>query len=80
MPFFGFGQFSSVMTGVYAAQDILGIGNYEKLSQKMRHAYENSLVLSRTMEKLDNAKLDFIVQNFSSSLFPFIKRLPTLLI
>ncbi len=62
MPALGFGQFPSVLTGVYAAQDILGMGNYEKLSEKLRHAYEKSLVLRRAMEKLDNAKLDLIVQ------------------
>jgi len=68
MPAFGFGQFTSVLTGVYAAQDILGMGDYEALTKKLRHAYENSLVLRRAMEKLDNNKLDLIVQGLDSEL------------
>lgn len=68
MPSFGFGQFVSVLTGVYAALDILGIGNYEELSEELRHSYENSLVLRRGMEMLDNAKLDLLVQGLNNKL------------
>lgn len=68
MPALGFGQFTSILTGVYAAQDILGMGDYDKLTQEIRHAYNNSLVLRRSLEKLDNAKLDLIVQNLNYKL------------
>jgi flavin-dependent dehydrogenase len=62
MPALGFGQFESVLTGVYAAYDILGKGEYEILSKGLRKSYENSLVIRRAMEGLDNHKLDILVQ------------------
>lgn len=62
MPALGFGQFEAVLTGVYAAQDILGLGEYEKLSTGLRQSYENSLVIRRAMEGLDNHNLDVLVQ------------------
>ncbi|MBS4539172.1 NAD(P)/FAD-dependent oxidoreductase [Clostridium sp. D2Q-11] len=63
MPFLGFGQFTSILTGVYAAYDILGIGNYEKLVKDLEKSYKNSLVLRRGLEKLDNKKLDTLVNS-----------------
>ncbi|QOR67917.1 NAD(P)/FAD-dependent oxidoreductase [Cytobacillus suaedae] len=62
MPFLGFGQFPSIVSGVFAAYDICGIGKYEKLMKTHRQSYENSLVLRRAMEQLSNDGLDRIVQ------------------
>lgn len=61
MPFLGFGQFSAIVTGVYAAYDILGKGSYEKLVKDLSKSYNNSLILRRNIEKLDNDKLDKVV-------------------
>lgn len=62
MPFMGFGQYPALLTGVYAAYDLCGLGNYEELTAPFRQSYENSLVLRRVMEQLDNADLDRIVR------------------
>lgn len=68
MPLFGFGQVSAILTGVYAAMDICGKGNYEELTRNLRSSYENSLVLRRSVEQLDNHKLDIIVKALGSKL------------
>lgn len=62
MPFLGFGQYSALLTGVYAAYDLCGLGKYEELTAPLRQSYEDSLVLRRVMEQLDNADLDRIVR------------------
>ncbi|BCG61612.1 NAD(P)/FAD-dependent oxidoreductase [Paenibacillus sp. URB8-2] len=61
MPFMGFGQYTSLLTGVYAAYDLCGQGSYEELTQPLRQSYENSLVLRRAMEQLKNNDLDRII-------------------
>lgn len=61
MPGFGFGQFESIMTGIYAAQDLCGLGNYSDLTKPFRSSYQHSLVLRRTMELLNNSQLDNLV-------------------
>ncbi len=61
MPAFGFGQFASILTGIYAAQDILGEGQYEQLVKPLQESYKNSLILRRNFERLDNKGMDKIV-------------------
>lgn len=68
MPFMGFGQHASMMTGIYAAQDLCGLGHYEDLTKPIRQSYENSIVLRRAMERLSNESLDTIIQHLDSSL------------
>lgn len=53
-PAFGFGQFASILTGIYAAIDICGEGNYEKLVKRIYTNYENSLVLRKTINHCDD--------------------------
>ncbi|MEX2415478.1 MAG: NAD(P)/FAD-dependent oxidoreductase [Paenibacillaceae bacterium] len=65
MPFVGFGQYVALLTGVYAAYDLCGLGNYEELTKPLRQSYENSLVLRRTMEQLNNDDLDRIIHLLS---------------
>lgn len=62
MPFMGFGQYTALLSGVYAAYDLLGLGNYEELMKPLRQSYENSLVLRRAMEQLTNDGIDRIVR------------------
>ncbi len=62
MPFLGFGQVASLLTGIYAAHDICGLGDYTELTSKLVSSYHESLTLRRTLEKLDNAKLDILVK------------------
>lgn len=61
MPAFGFGQLPSMLTGIYAAHDLCGKGNYEELVKPLRKSYHNSLVIRQAMEQLDNPKLDTLV-------------------
>ncbi|MBE0466220.1 MAG: NAD(P)/FAD-dependent oxidoreductase, partial [Candidatus Desulforudis sp.] len=68
MPFMGFGQFPAILTGVYAAHDLLGLGSYEKLTRPLRRSYQNSLALRRAHEQLDNPKLDLLVRSLNGYL------------
>ncbi|GFR35455.1 NAD(P)/FAD-dependent oxidoreductase [Thermobrachium celere] len=67
-PGLGFGQFASILTGVYCAYDILGIEKYEKLVKPLFENYNNSLVLRRYLENLTDDKLDAIVKNLDNKL------------
>jgi flavin-dependent dehydrogenase len=62
MPFMGFGQYESILSGVHAAYDLCGLGNYQELMEPLRQSYEDALVLRRTMERLSNEGLDRIVR------------------
>ncbi len=61
MPFLGFGQFSSLLTGIYAANDICGEGQYEKLIKPIRKSYNHSLTLRKAIERTENPTMDKIV-------------------
>jgi flavin-dependent dehydrogenase len=81
MPFLGFGQFSSLLTGIYAAYDLCGLGKYEELTKPIKKKYKNSLILREVFEKLDNHSLDAIVSlldGFSGEWFLKTKHLPSL--
>lgn len=62
MPFMGFGQYAALVSGVYAAYDLLGLGKYEELMKPLRKSYEHSLVLRRAVEQLSNDGLDRLVR------------------
>lgn len=62
MPFLGFGQFPALLTGIYAAHDLSGKGKYDEMTGHLRQSYQNSLVVRRALEKLDNRKLDTLVK------------------
>jgi hypothetical protein len=68
MPFLGFGQWIALLTGIYAAQDLCGMENYEELTKPLQKSYESSLILRRAMEKADNAKLDIMIKALSGKL------------
>ena len=65
MPFLGFGQFPSLLTGIYAAHDLCGLGNYEDLTKPLRQVYHNSLAFRRAMEQLDNHQLNTVVKSLN---------------
>jgi flavin-dependent dehydrogenase len=67
-PAFGFGQFTSILTGIYAAQDICGLDSYEKLTKSLYQNYDCSLILRRFTEKLSDSTLDFFVNNLDNAL------------
>ncbi len=62
MPAAGFGQFSSILTGIYAARDICGFGKYEELTAGIRRSYGHSLALRRLIEVLDDDGIDKVIQ------------------
>ncbi|GGD02149.1 FAD-dependent dehydrogenase [Thalassobacillus devorans] len=62
-PFLGFGQFTSILTGIYAAQDLCGISNYEEDVQILYKNYHDSLSLRRKLESLNNDQLDLITKS-----------------
>lgn len=72
MPAFGFGQFASILTGIYAGLDLCGSGNYEELVKPLIDSYHNSLVLRHAMEELDNHKLDILVDHANNRLSNYI--------
>ncbi|MFN7249349.1 MAG: FAD-dependent oxidoreductase [Anaerobacillus sp.] len=63
MPFLGYGQFESILTGVYAAYDLCGFGSYEEYTNTFRRSYDHSLTLRRGMEKINNSTFDFTVKH-----------------
>lgn len=75
-PGLGFGQFTSILTGVYSAYDICGLGNYEELVKPLFTNYKNSLVLRRFLEELQDKELDLITKNLNISLIKnFVSKL-----
>lgn len=68
MPFLGFGQFTSIVTGTYAGWDMAGQGDYEALTRPLRKAFHNSLIIRRAMERIGNDELDAIVRWLASPL------------
>ena len=67
-PAFGFGQLESMLTGIYAAQDIVGEGDYEMLVEPLAQGYQDSLTLRRAFEKLDNKQMDRITKSINNKL------------
>lgn len=67
-PGLGFGQFSSILTGVYCAYEILGIGEYRKLVTPLFKNYYNSLVLRRFLENLTDTEIDSMVKKIDGKL------------
>lgn len=71
-PGLGFGQFTSILTGIYAAYDLCGLGKYEDLVKPLFENYDNSLDLRRFLETLDDDKLDLLIKNLDNRLFDSI--------
>ena len=62
MPFLGFGQFTSILTGIEAAEELLGKISFKDSAGHHFKSFEESLVLRRAMEKLDNKGFDTFVK------------------
>lgn len=68
MPAFGFGQIGAILSGIYAAEDLCGIGNYKERLRYLRQSYKYSLAIRRALEQLDNQKLDTLVRMVQSDI------------
>lgn len=74
-PGLGFGQFTSILTGVYAALDICGAGRYEELVKPLFENYDHSLALRRFLEGLNDDTFDRAVKGCNFKLIDsFISR------
>ncbi|MFD1019367.1 FAD-dependent oxidoreductase [Thalassobacillus hwangdonensis] len=61
-PFLGFGEFTSILSGIYAALDICGEGDYVELTKPIMQKYHDSLTLRRSFEKLSNNQIDLVTK------------------
>ncbi|MGR9050590.1 NAD(P)-binding protein [Halobacillus faecis] len=73
-PFLGFGQTGSILSGIYAALDICGQGDYEKLCKPLLKDYDQSLVLRRGIERLSNHQLDLVTKSLHN---PVVRKIIT---
>ncbi|UOQ44204.1 NAD(P)-binding protein [Halobacillus salinarum] len=62
-PFLGFGQTSSILSGIYAALDICRKGDYEKLSKQLLKDYHYSLTLRNALEHLNDHQFDLVTKS-----------------
>ena len=67
-PGLGFGQYASILTGIYSAYDICKIGTYEELVKPLFENYNHSLVFRRFLESLSDEKIDFQVKNLDNKI------------
>ena len=67
-PAFGFGQYTSILTGIYSAYDICGLGAYEELVKPLFENYNHSLQLRRFLENLTDDEIDFQVKNLDNKI------------
>ncbi|ARI79017.1 NAD(P)/FAD-dependent oxidoreductase [Halobacillus mangrovi] len=67
-PFIGFGQFTALLTGIYAAEDICGLESYEKQTKSIYQKYHDSLTLRRLIEHSSNEQLDRVVKSLHNEL------------
>ncbi len=61
LPFLGFGQIPSILSGIYAAESIITGKDYNKLTSWFNKRYENSLTLRKYANNLDNEGFDRLV-------------------
>ncbi|WP_218971032.1 NAD(P)/FAD-dependent oxidoreductase [Alkalihalobacterium bogoriense] len=65
-PFMGFGQLFAFLTGIYAAEAILGQGSYEAKTKSLIRNYKDSLTLRRLLESCDNQKFNLLVKSLNT--------------
>jgi flavin-dependent dehydrogenase len=67
-PGLGFGQYTSILSGIYAGLDICKQGDYRELTKPLFENYNHSLSLRRFLENLTDDKLDSVVKNLDSEI------------
>lgn len=67
-PFLFFGQFTAILSGIYAALDICGQGDFRRSYRTLIRDHQNSLVLRRAWEQFDNQMFNQLVKFFGSGL------------
>lgn len=68
MPFLGFGQFTSMVSGFEAANAIIkqDLKLYIKAVEPLKKSYQDSLKMRRIFSKMDNKQYDLLVKLFKS--------------
>lgn len=66
MPFLGFGQFTSIESGILVAQAINRNQNYNKLTKNFQQDYYTSLKLRKLLAKLSNPQYDKLVKGLNN--------------
>ncbi len=61
LPFMGFGQIPSILSGIHAAESIITGKDYNKLSSWFDKHYENSLILRKYVDNMDNNGFDKLI-------------------
>jgi flavin-dependent dehydrogenase len=72
LPFMGFGQIPSILSGVYAAESIINGRDYNKMTAWFDKHYNDELTLRKYVNGMDNIEFDKLVSFFSK---PIINRL-----
>ncbi|MBU3113957.1 FAD-dependent oxidoreductase [Clostridium lacusfryxellense] len=67
-PAFGFGQYTSILTGIYSAYDICGLGTYDELAKPLFENYNHSLQFRRFLENLTDDQIDFQVKSLDNKI------------
>lgn len=67
-PALGFGQFTSILTGIYAAEDMIGLKKYEEQTKVLIENYNNSLLIRKALESLSDNQLDFMIKNLDNKI------------
>lgn len=62
MPFLGFGQFSSIESGILVSQAITEGKDYNQLTDKLKKDYKVSLKLRKLFAKMSNNQYDKLVK------------------
>lgn len=67
MPFLGFGQFTSIESGILVAKALVKNKNYNKLTKNLRKDYKTSYKLRKIMAKMNNSQLDKLVKTLNNN-------------
>ena len=67
-PGLGFGQYASILTGIYAAHDICGLGNYNELTKPLFENYNHSIVFRRFLENLTDDEIDIQIKSLDNNI------------
>jgi len=67
-PGLGFGQYASILSGVFSGLDICKEGSYEDLTKPLFENYNHSLALRRFFDNLTDDQIDFAVKNLDTKI------------
>ncbi|MNI79556.1 hypothetical protein D3C73_1360210 [compost metagenome] len=54
-----------MLSGIYAAEDLCGLGSYIETTKEIRESYQNSMILRKWYEKMNNSQKDKLVKKMN---------------